>query len=226
LQSDVEVAVGTLEVRKQELADLLVYAPFNGIVISKDAQPGEIVSPVSAGGGFTRTGIVTIVDMDSREIELDVNEAFINRIEPNQRTQAILDAYPDWMIPSHVVRIVPAADRQKATVRVRVAFDALDPRILPDMGIKVGFLEDAAQAAERPMIKVPSSAVMGDGTARHVWRVAEGKAERVDVRVGGQSNGQTEILSGINGSDRLIADPATMRLRDGASVTIKQVDAG
>ncbi len=143
LKSEVDVAEGTVRVRNQELDDLLVRAPFDGVVISKDAQPGEIISPMSAGGGFTRTGIATIVDMDSREIELDVNESFINRVKTDQKTQAVLDAYPDWNIPSHVIKIVPAADRQKATVRVRVGFDQLDPRILPDMGVKVSFLEDS-----------------------------------------------------------------------------------
>ena len=142
LSSEVQVAEGTVRVRAQDLDDLLVRAPFDGVVVSKDAQPGEMVSPISAGGGFTRTGIATIVDMDSREIEVDVNEAFINRVKANQKTEAVLDAYPDWIIPSHVINIVPTADRQKATVRVRIAFDELEPRILPDMGVKVSFLED------------------------------------------------------------------------------------
>ncbi len=113
-------------------------------MISKDAQPGEIVSPMSAGGGYTRTGVATIVDMDSREVEVDVNEAYINRVSPDQKVECVLDAYPDWKIPAHVISIVPTADRQKATVRVRIALDELDPRILPDMGIKVSFLEEGA----------------------------------------------------------------------------------
>ena len=120
LKSEVQVAEGTVRVRAQDLDDLLVRAPFDGVVVSKDAQPGEMVSPISAGGGFTRTGIATIVDMDSREIEVDVNESFINRVQANQKTEAVLDAYPDWIIPSHVINIVPTADRQKATVRVRI----------------------------------------------------------------------------------------------------------
>ncbi|HEX4973780.1 MAG TPA: efflux RND transporter periplasmic adaptor subunit, partial [Steroidobacteraceae bacterium] len=135
LRSEVQVAEGTVRVRAQDLDDLMVRSPFDGVVVSKDAQPGEMVSPISAGGGFTRTGIATVVDMDSREIEVDVNEAFINRVKANQKTEAVLDAYPDWVIPSHVINIVPTADRQKATVRVRIAFDALEPRILPDMGV-------------------------------------------------------------------------------------------
>ena len=116
---------------------MVVRAPFSGVVISKDAQPGEMISPVSAGGGFTRTGICTIVDMSSLEIEVDVNESYINRVKPGQPVEAMLDAYPDWRIPAHVITTIPTADRQKATVRVRIGFDKLDPRILPDMGVKV-----------------------------------------------------------------------------------------
>jgi RND family efflux transporter MFP subunit len=224
LKSEVQVAEGTVRVRKQEIDDLLVRAPFDGVVISKDAQQGEIISPVSAGGGFTRTGIATIVDMDSREIELDVNEAFINRVKPGQKTLAVLDAYPDWSIPSHVINIVPAADRQKATVRVRVAFDELDPRILTDMGVKVSFLEESSgsgEAVARRSVKVPSSAVVTNDDTRYVWRVTNDKAERVAVRTGAERDGQIEILAGIDGSDVLIAEPSA-ELVEGASVKIKR----
>src|SRR5690606_28077765 len=151
---------------RQELDDLIVRAPFDGVVVSKDAQPGEMVSPISAGGGYTRTGIATIVDMESREIEVDVNEAFINRVKPDQKTEAVLDAYPDWTIPSHVINIVPTADRQKATVRVRIGFDELEPRILPDMGVKVSFLDasqrDANTAVSRPAVRIPASSIFKD----------------------------------------------------------------
>ncbi len=153
LRSEVQVAEGTVRVRAQDLDDLMVRSPFDGVVVSKDAQPGEMVSPISAGGGFTRTGIATVVDMDSREIEVDVNEAFINRVKANQKTEAVLDAYPDFVIPSHVINIVPTADRQKATVRVRIAFDTLEPRILPDMGVKVSFLEDREVEAARRLLR-------------------------------------------------------------------------
>ena len=157
------VAEATVRVRAQDLDDLLVRAPFDGVVVSKDAQPGEMVSPISAGGGFTRTGIATIVDMESREIEVDVNEAFINRVKDEQKAEAVLDAYPDWEIPAHVINIVPTADRQKATVRVRIGFDTLDPRILPDMGVKVGFLEDgrrgrADRGAAHRAVPMPAAA--------------------------------------------------------------------
>ena len=223
LSSEVDVAEGTVRVRSQDLDDLIVRAPFAGVVISKDAQPGEIISPVSAGGGFTRTGIATIVDMDSREIELDVNEAFINRVKANQKTFAVLDAYPDWNIASHVINIVPAADRQKATVRVRVGFDELDPRILTDMGVKVSFLEDGsgnAAAPARRVVKVPNAAVISEGDKKYVWRVADGKADRIEVRIGAERDGLTEIVSGVDSSDVLIAEPVA-RLAEGSSIKVK-----
>jgi RND family efflux transporter MFP subunit len=211
LKSEVAVAEGTVRVRNQELEDLLVPAPFDGVVVSKDAQPGEMVSPMSAGGGFTRTGIATIVDMESREIEVDVNEAFINRVKSSQRTEAVLDAYPDWTIPSHVINIVPTADRQKATVRVRIGFDALDPRILPDMGVKVSFLDDAAKqdqsATARPGVRLPTTAVVQVGETNYVWRVDGKHAERVAVSTGGERNGNIEVLSGINSGDIVIVKP-------------------
>src|SRR5215471_13739507 len=141
-QQQIGVAERQVELQKTMLADMVVRAPFAGIVISKDAQPGEMISPVSAGGGFTRTGIGTIVDMTSLEIEVDVNETYINRVVPGQKVDAVLDAYPDWRIPAHVITTIPSADRQKATVKVRIGFDKLDPRILPDMGVKVSFLKD------------------------------------------------------------------------------------
>ena len=119
-----------------------IRAPFGGVVIDRSAQPGEMISPMSVGG-FTRTGICTIVDMDSIEIEVDVNEAFIGRVVPGGAVNAMLDAYPDWTIPASVIAIVPTANREKATVKVRIRFDKKDPRILPDMAVKVNFLRDA-----------------------------------------------------------------------------------
>lgn len=223
LKSEVQVAAGTVRVRAQDLDDLIVRAPFDGVVVSKDAQPGEMVSPISAGGGFTRTGIATIVDMDSREIEVDVNEAFINRVKQNQKTEAVLDAYADWRIPSHVINIVPTADRQKATVRVRIGFDELDERILPDMGVKVSFLEDRGEehdAVARTSVRVPAAAVMKDGETTYVWRIVDGEIERVAVRTGGERNGQIELLSGVNAGDVVVAAPAE-GLSEGASVKSK-----
>jgi RND family efflux transporter MFP subunit len=227
LRSEVQVAEGTVRVRAQDLDDLMVRSPFDGVVVSKDAQPGEMVSPISAGGGFTRTGIATVVDMDSREIEVDVNEAFINRVKANQKTEAVLDAYPDWVIPSHVINIVPTADRQKATVRVRIAFDTLEPRILPDMGVKVSFLEDreieagAQAAAPRPAVRIPSAAVIRDGDTSFVWRVQDDELERVAVRTGGERDGQVEVLSGINPGDVVVAAPVE-GLSEGAKIKSKE----
>lgn len=225
LKSEVKVAQSSVRVRAQDIDDLLVRAPFDGVVVSKDAQPGEMVSPISAGGGFTRTGIATIVDMDSREIEVDVNEAFINRVKAEQKAEAVLDAYADWTIPCHVINIVPTADRQKATVRVRIGFDQLDPRILPDMGVKVSFLDERAgaqpaTAAARPAVRVPTEAIMKDGDTAFVWRVRDDSVERVAVRTGGERNGQTEVLSGIASGDVLVGKPVD-GLAEGAPVKKK-----
>ncbi|WP_157995210.1 efflux RND transporter periplasmic adaptor subunit [Peristeroidobacter soli] len=225
LKSEVKVAQSSVRVRNQDLDDLLVRAPFDGVVVSKDAQPGEMISPISAGGGFTRTGIATVVDMDSREIEVDVNEAFINRVKAGQKAEAVLDAYPDWTIPCHVINIVPTADRQKATVRVRIGFDHLDPRILTDMGIKVSFLdnrsaEPAEGAASHPAVRVPTEAIMKEGDTTFVWRVRDKSVERVAVRIGGERSGQTEVLSGIASGDVLVAKPVD-GLAEGAPVKKK-----
>lgn len=220
-RSQVKVAQGTVRVREQDLDDLLVRAPFDGVIVSKDAQPGEIVSPMSAGGGFTRTGIATIVDMESREIEVDVNEAFINRVHDNQKTEAVLDAYPDWVIPSHVINVVPTADRQKATVRVRIAFDELEPRILPQMGVKVSFLEAREEGegspSARPAVRLPASAVFEQGGASYVWRVQDEEVERVAVRTAAERDGNVDVIAGINPGDVIVARQVE-GLAEGASV--------
>ena len=210
----------------------MIRAPFAGVIVSKDAQPGEMVSPISAGGGFTRTGIATLVDMDSREIEVDVNEAFINRVHAGQRTEAVLDAYPDWRIPSHVINIVPTADRQKATVKVRIGFDELDPRILANMGVKVTFFESAAESATtaaaddagkaqpRAGVRVPAAAVVRDGTASYVWRVRADRVERVAVSAAAERDGQVEIAAGIVAGDVVVVHPAA-GLADGDAVATR-----
>jgi RND family efflux transporter MFP subunit len=217
--AEVGVARSRLALSQQGLDDLLIRAPFSGVVLSKDAQPGETVSPVSAGGGFTRTGIATIVDMDSREIEVDVNEAYINRVHDEQRVEAVLDAYPDWTIAGRVISIVPTADRQKATVRVRIAFEALDPRILPDMGIKVRFLEEDS-GREQVHPGVPVAAVSRDGDAASVWVVRDGKVERRAVELGAIEGDRVAVLEGLRGGEAIVVG-APRRLRDGAAVELK-----
>ena len=226
LERAVDVAEATVRVSEQAIEDLEVRAPFAGVIVSKNAQPGEMVSPISAGGGFTRTGIATLIDMSSREIEVDVNESFINRVRSGQKTEAVLDAYPDWVIPSHVINIVPTADRQKATVKVRTGFDELDPRILSNMGVKVTFLDSSGrdepstssgEPPARPAARLPASALQRDGDTSFVWRVRGDRVERVAVRVGAERRGEVEVLSGINAGDVVVASAAT-ELTEGAAV--------
>jgi RND family efflux transporter MFP subunit len=211
---------------QQAVDNCVINAPYDGIVVSKDAQVGEMVSPVSAGGGFTRTGIATIVDMNSNEIEVDVNESYIARVKDKQKVTAILDAYPNWEIPSHVRTVIPTADRQKATVKVRISFDKLDPRILPDMGIKVTFLSDEPVKkvdAAAPLVAalLPSEAVHDENGKKIVFLVKNDKLERRAVSVGNPQGAQTEILSGIVAGDAVVVKgPANMQ--DGLAVQIKK----
>jgi RND family efflux transporter MFP subunit len=211
---------------QQAVDNCVINAPYDGIVVSKDAQVGEMVSPISAGGGFTRTGIATIVDMNSNEIEVDVNESYIARVKDRQKVTAILDAYPDWEIPSHVRTVIPTADRQKATVKVRISFDKLDPRILPDMGIKVTFLSDEPVKkvdASAPVVSavLPNEALHDENGKKIVFLVKNDKLERRAVAVGNARGAQTEILSGIVVGDAVVVKgPANMQ--DGQAVQIKK----
>ena len=217
----VQAADARIKVAQQDLDNCIVRAPFAGVVVSKDAQVGEMVSPVSAGGGFTRTGIATIVDMNSNEIEVDVNEAYIARVEPGQPVTAVLDAYPDWKIPSHVRTVIPTADRQKATVKVRVSFDKLDPRILPDMGVKVTFLGDAPAAAPgASRVLAPQTAVRQDNGQSVVFLYRDGKVERRAVSVGATQGNDVEIIAGVADGDRLVV--GSEPLQDGQRVDVKQ----
>ena len=220
----VAVAEGALALRAQDLDDFVVRAPFAGVVISKDAQPGEMVSPISAGGGFTRTGIATLVDMASREIEVDVNEAYINRVREGQRAEAILDAYPDWRIAARVTAIVPTADRQKATVRVRIGIDELEPRILPDMGVKVRFFGsgDAADGPT-PVAAVPAGAVIEREGAAWVWKLVDGHARRTDVTAQPETEGMRPIVEGLAPGDVVLVD-APARVEDGARIRARTLD--
>lgn len=192
-----EVAARRLAVWKQQLEDTIIRAPFDGVVTTKNAQPGEMISPVSAGGGFTRTGIGTIVDMSSLEVEVDVNESYIDRVRPDQRVDATLDAYPDWKIPSHVIAIVPTADRDRATVRVRIGFDELDPRILPEMGVKVAFRADEEERTRGSAVRIPAEAVTREGERDVVFVVRDGRVERRAVTVGNAEGDAAVVLSGI-----------------------------
>jgi RND family efflux transporter MFP subunit len=209
---------------QQAVDNCVIRAPFDGIVVSKDAQVGEMVSPISAGGGFTRTGIATIVDMNSNEIEVDVNEAYIARVLPGQPVTALLDAYPDWEIPARVRTVIPTADRQKATVKVRISFLRLDPRILPDMGIKVSFLGDAPEpnvSAAVPTALIPRDAVRDENGKKIVLAVKEGHLERRAVTLGGTRGTDTEIFAGINAGETVVVKgPAN--LRDGEAIEIKK----
>jgi RND family efflux transporter MFP subunit len=211
---------------QQAVDNCVITAPYDGIVVSKDAQVGEMVSPISAGGGFTRTGIATIVDMNSNEIEVDVNEAYIARVKDRQKVTAILDAYPNWEIPSHVRTVIPTADRQKATVKVRISFDKLDPRILPDMGIKVTFLSDEPVKkvdADAPVVValLPTDTVHDESGKKVVFLVKNDRLERRAVSVGSTEGSQTEILSGIVAGDAVVVrGPANMQ--EGQAVQIKK----
>jgi RND family efflux transporter MFP subunit len=217
-EAGVKVAETELAAWQQQLDDTIIRAPFAGIVTSKNAQPGEMISPISAGGGFTRTGICTIVDMDSLEIEIDVSESYINRVVAAQPVEASLDAYSEWKIPCKVIAIIPTADRQKSTVRVRVGFDKLDPRILPQMSVKVAFRETTASgAANGRQTLVPKVALSQDGSVDIVYVVTNGRADRRAVKVGGTRGEEVELLSGLSAGEKVITNrPAG--LKDGASV--------
>ena len=221
-RQDVAVAERQVALRRQDEEDTVIRAPFSGVAVSKDAQPGEMISPISAGGGFTRTGICTLVDMKSLEIEVDVNESYIPRVKPGQKATATLDAYPDWQIPARVIMPVPTADRQKATVKVRLAFEQLDPRILPDMGVKVAFLADEKQGAapSRPVVVIPRAAVRKDGDRDVVFVVRGDRVERRAVGLSAATGDEAVVLSGLTAGEQVVIEgPAD--LKDGARVSVR-----
>lgn len=219
-QAEVAVAARQVDVNRQLAEDAIIRAPFAGVIVTKDAQPGEMVSPVSAGGGFTRTGIGTIVDMSSLEIEIDVNEAYIHRVLPGQKVVATLDAYPAWQIPCEVIAIIPTADRQKATVTVRVGFDALDPRILPDMGVKVGFRESDEAVTSASGVAVPRAAVQTADGRDYLLIVNEGRIERRAVKSGGEVGDDILISAGLAAGERVVVE-GPGNLVDGTAVEEK-----
>lgn len=225
-REQIDVVDKEIALQARRIEQLTVRAPFAGVVIARAAQAGEMVSPISAGGGFTRTGICTIVDMDSLEIEVDVNESYIDRVTTGQPVIARLDAYPDLDIPAEVTTVVPAADRQKATVRVRVGFVERDPRILPDMGISVRFLDPEAEpsrpaeATARPLPRVPDHALTRTNGSHYAWIVDDGRVERRAVRTGSREGRSVFIAAGLSGGELLVANAEAAGLSDGDRVRI------
>ncbi len=221
-QRQIELAKASVQAAQVQLDYCTVRAPFTGVVIAKAAQVGEIVSPLSAGGGFTRTGVGTIVDMDSLEIEVDVNEAYINRVVPNQPAQTVLDAYPDWRIPSHVIAVIPTADKGKATVKVRVAIEQKDPRVLPDMGARVSFLEEKkpAQADAGPPkgVLVPTSSIVQRDGHSVVFTVENDRAHAKTVAPQ-QTYGDLRLVEGLGSGQRVVKEPSA-EMNDDAKVTV------
>jgi RND family efflux transporter MFP subunit len=217
-------SIARINEAQQAVDNTIIRAPYTGIVVSKDAQVGEMVSPVSAGGGFTRTGIATIVDMKSLEMEVDVSESYIARVTQGQRVEATLDAYPDRKLGGYVRTVIPTADRQKATVKVRITFDKIEDFILPDMGIKVTFLGDQEEKKTGGPVAValvPQDAIRSDGEQKIVFLVKDDHAERRAVKVGGTRGSNTEILAGLAPGDTVIVgSPGT--LKDGQAVEIKK----
>ena len=227
-QRQVEVAERGVEVAQVALDNTVIRAPFSGVITVKAAQPGEIVSPFSAGGGYTRTGIGTIVDMESLEIEVEVNEAYIGRVQSDQPVQTTLNAYPDWKIPGKVIAIIPAADRSKATVKVRISLDAKDARIVPDMGARVAFLENSTTTAnpgapaEAPTgVLIPANAIRTLGDSQQVFVVVDGHALLRRVKLGQNYSDLRQVTEGVNSGERVILAPPA-DLQDGDRVKTEQ----
>ena len=224
---NVQVASDNAHIADLGVDNTIVRAPFAGVVIAKAAQAGEIVSPFSAGGGFTRTGIGTIVDMDSLEVEVDVNEAYIGRVQPKMPVEAVLNAYPDWKIPAEVIAIIPTADRSKATVKVRIAFKSKDPRIVPDMGVRVSFLQvaPAAAAPKEEGVRVPAAAIVQRDGKSIVFVVGDkGMIERRSLTIGRTMGDDQQVTKGLHAGDSVVLDPAPT-LADGSKVRIAPADA-
>jgi RND family efflux transporter MFP subunit len=234
LEKAVEVARDQRALTAIGVDNTQIRAPFAGVIVAKAAQPGEMISPVSAGGGFTRTGIGTLVDMDSLEVNVDVNEAYIGRVQPKMPVNAVLNAYPDWTIPGSVIAIVPTADRTKATVKVRIALDSKDPRIVPDMGVRVSFLAPVDADAPKPTgafvpeaaIVQPAPAAESEEPARPaVFVVEDGVAKRIEVTLGEEANAERHVTAGLSGGETVIVAPPK-GLADGARVLAKTSAGG
>ncbi len=221
-ESQVDGLKARLDISKQVVADMQIRAPFSGVVINKAAQPGEMISPVSAGGGFTRTGIGTIVDMSSLEVEVDVNESYINRVQPGQPAITNLNAYPNWDIASEVIAIIPTADRNKATVKVRIGLLEKDERVLPDMGAKVSFLKEQVTEAPEEIngVMIPSSAIIKEDDLSYVFVIKNGLIIKTKIAIGSSSSNFSRLIDGVEVGDNVVTDPNN-ELQNGQEVLIK-----
>jgi RND family efflux transporter MFP subunit len=224
-RANLDIAERALEVAQVNLDDTVIRAPFSGVVTDKAAQPGEMVSPITAGSGFTRTGIATIVDMNSLEVDVDVTESFISRVRPGMPATVTLNAYPNWDIPAQVIAVVPTADRSKATVSVRVGFKVHDPRIVPEMGARVAFLDKGAglpSGGTATDVIVPVDAVQADENHTPVvFVISDGDTlERRAVRLGARRSDGQVIIAGLSPGER-VAESRT-NLSDGERVHIDQ----
>jgi RND family efflux transporter MFP subunit len=199
----------------------VIRAPFSGVVTAKAAEVGEIVSPYTAGGGGIAGGLATIVDMNSLEVDVDVNEAYISRVVPGMPVEAVLDAYPDWKIPAHVIAIIPSADKSKATVKVRIALDQKDPRIIPQMGVRVSFLEKKdANRKPLPGVLVPKSAIVQRDGKDVVFVVKDGRAERTPVTTGADFSDLKQVTQGLSAGAEVVTTPPA-DLKDGEKVRVQ-----
>ena len=221
-ESQVDGLKARLDISRQVVADMQIRAPFSGVVINKAAQPGEMISPVSAGGGFTRTGIGTIVDMSSLEVEVDVNESYINRVQPGQPAITNLNAYPNWDISSEVIAIIPTADRNKATVKVRIGLLEKDERVLPDMGAKVSFLKEQVTEAPEEIngVMIPSSAIIKEDDLSYVFVIKNGLIIKTKIAIGSSSSNFSRLIDGVEVGDNVVTDPNN-ELQNGQEVLIK-----
>ncbi|KFN43709.1 efflux RND transporter periplasmic adaptor subunit [Arenimonas oryziterrae] len=225
LQRGVTVARDRLAIANLDAENTIIRAPFAGVIVDKAAQPGEMISPISGGGGSIRTGVGTLVDMDSLEVQVDVNEAYIGRVQPKMPVEAVLNAYPDWKIPAEVIAIVPTADRAKATVKVRIALKSKDPRIVPDMGVRVSFLEDPnkAKAAGAPPpitgVAVPADAIVDRDGKTIVFVVVDGRAQQREVTAGETRDGNRRVTRGLAVGEQVVLSPKS-ELTDGARVAV------
>jgi RND family efflux transporter MFP subunit len=223
-QQQAKSADAQANVAKVNFDYTVVRAPFSGVVTTKDAQVGEIISPLSAGGGFTRTGVGTIVDMESLEIDVDVNEAYIGRVKPGMPAEAVLDAYPDWKIPAHVVAIVPTADRGKATIKVRVALEKKDARVVPDMGARVSFLEEkqSATATAPQGVLVPAAAIVQRDGRSVVFVLGGDAVHQRAVSPAAQAYGELRLLpAAVKPGDSVVVSPPA-ELHDGSAVQARK----